>query len=52
MSVDSGHRTNVSQEEEEVLAVPRSRLRIRVLIQIEQIVVRNVYERKALDLLK
>ena len=52
MSVDSGRRTNVSQEEEEVLAVPRSHLRIRVLTQIEQIEVRNDYERKALDLLK
>ena len=52
MSVNLGRHTNVSQEEEEVLAVPRSRLRIRVLTQIEQIVVRNDYKWEALDLLK
>ena len=44
MSVDSGRRTHVSQEEEEIPAVPRSRLRIRILTMVEQIVVRNDYE--------
>ena len=52
MSVDSGRRTHVSQEEEEIPAVPRGRLRIRILTMVEQIVVRNDYEWEALDLLK
>ena len=52
MSVDSGRRTHVSQEEEEIPAVPRSRLRIRILAMVEQIVVKNDYEREALELLK
>ena len=52
MSVDSGRRTHVSQEEKEIPAVPRSHLRIRILTMVEQIVVRNDYQREALDLLK
>ena len=52
MSVDSGCHTNVSREEEESPAVPRHRLRIRVLTMIEQIVVKNNYEQEALELLK
>ena len=52
MSVYSGHHTNVSREEEESPAVPRHRLRIRVLMMVEQIVVKNDYEREALELLK
>jgi hypothetical protein len=52
MSVDSGRRTHVSQEEEEIPIVPRNRVRIRILTMVEQILVRNNYEREALDLLK
>ena len=52
MSVDSGRHTNVSREEEESPAVPRHRLRIRVLMMVEQIVVKNDYEWEALELLK
>ena len=52
MSVDSGRHTNVSREEEESPAVPRHRLRIRVLTMVEQIVVKNDYEREVLELLK
>ena len=52
MSVDSGRHTNVSREEEESPAVSRHRLRIRVLTMVEQIVVKNDYEREALELLK
>ena len=52
MSVYSGHHTNVSREEEESPAVPRHRLRIRVLTMVEQIIVKNDYEREALELLK
>ena len=52
MSVDSGHRTNVSWDEEETPAVSRPRLRIRVLTMVEQIAIKNDYEREALELLK
>ena len=52
MSVDSGRHTNISRGEEETPAVPRSRLRIRVLTMVEQIAVKNDYEREALELLK
>ena len=56
MSVDSVRRPSISfQEEEEAsssLAVPRSRLKIHVLIMVDQIVVRIDYERDALELLK
>ena len=52
MSVDSGHHTNVSREEEEYPTVPRHRLRIRVLTMVEQIVVKNGNEWEALELLK
>ena len=52
MSVYSGHHANVSREEEESPAVPRHRLRIRVLTMVEQIVVKNNYEWEALELLK
>jgi hypothetical protein len=40
------------REEEEPLAVPKPRLRIRVLTMVEQIAVKNDYEREALELLK
>jgi len=52
MSVDSGRRTHVSQEEEEIPAVPRSHFRIRILTMVEQIDVKNDYEREALELFK
>jgi len=52
MSVDSGHHTNVPREEEEHPAVPRPRLRIRVLTMDEKIAIKNDYEREALELLK
>ena len=52
MSVDSGHRSHASWEEEEIPAVPRSRFRIRILTMVEQIVYKNNYERQALELLK
>jgi hypothetical protein len=52
MSVDSGRHTNVSWEEEEPPAVPKPRLHIRVLTMVEQIAVKNDYEREALELLK
>jgi len=42
----------VSREEEESPAVPRHRLRIRVLTMVEQIVIKNDYKREALELLK
>ena len=52
MSVDSGCRTNVSQEKEEVPAIPRSRLCIKIMTMTEQIIFRNDYEWEALELLK
>ena len=52
MSVDSGRHTNVSREEEEPPAVLRPRLRIKILTMVEQIAVKNDYEREALKLLK
>ena len=52
MLVDSGRHTNVSREEEEPPAVPKPRLHIRVLTMVEQIAVKNDYEREALELLK
>ena len=52
MSVDSGRHTNVSRSEEETPAVPRPCLRIRILTMVEQINVKNDYEREALELLK
>src|SRR6185312_16801435 len=52
MSVDSGRHTNVSREEEEPPIVPKPRLRIRILTMVEQIAVKNDYERGALELLK
>ena len=52
MSVDSSHHTNVPREEEEHPAVPRPRLRIRVLMMVEQITVKNDYEWEGLELLK
>ena len=52
MSVDSGDRSHASREEEEIPAVPRSRFRIRILTMVEQIIVKNDYERQALELLK
>ena len=52
MSVDSSRHTNVSREEEEPPAVPKPRLRIRVLTMVEQIAVKNDYKREALELLK
>ena len=52
MSVDSGHRSHASQEEEEIPVVPRSRFRIRILTIIEQITYKNDYERQALEPLK
>jgi hypothetical protein len=51
-SVDSGHRSHTSREEEEISSVPRSRFRIRILTMVEQIIVKNDYERQALELLK
>ena len=52
MSVDSGRHTNVSREEEEPPAVPKPRLRIRVLTMVEKITIKNDYEQEALELLK
>ncbi|XP_039801721.1 uncharacterized protein LOC120666015 [Panicum virgatum] len=56
MSVDSVRRQSVSREEEEETpaspAVPRNRLKIRVLTMVDQIVARTDYERDALELLK
>ena len=52
MSVDSGRHKNVSQDEEETPAVPRPRLRIRILTMVEQIAIKNNYEWEALELLK
>ena len=52
MSVDYGHRTHISQEEEEIPVIPRSRLRTRILTMVEQIDVKNDYEQEALELLK
>jgi len=52
MSVDSGHRSHASREEEEIPTVPRSRFRIRILTMVEQIIYKNDYERQALELLK
>ena len=52
MSVDSGSHTNVSWEEEEPPVVPKPRLRIRILTIVEQIAVKNDYEREAMELLK
>ena len=52
MSVDSSRRTKVSRSEEETPAVPRPCLRIRILTMVEQINVKNDYEREALELLK
>jgi len=52
MSVDSGHRSHTSREEEEIPAVPRSRFCIRIQMMVEQIIVKNNYERQALELLK
>jgi hypothetical protein len=53
MSVDSGHRDSVSQEDM-IPAVPRNRvhIHIRVLTSVDQIVARNEYEREVLELLK
>jgi len=52
MSVNSSRHTHVSREEKESPAVPRHRLRIRVLTMVEQIIVKNDYEWEALELLK
>src|SRR6185312_1014280 len=52
MSVDSGHRSHASREEEEIPAVPRSRFLIRILMMVKQIVYKNDYEHQALELLK
>ena len=52
MSVDSGRHKNVSQDEEETPVVPRPRLRIRILMMVEQIAVKNDYKWEALELLK
>ena len=52
MSVNSGRHTNVSREEEEPPAVPKPRLRIRVLTMVEKITIKNDYEQEALELLK
>ena len=52
MSVDSGRHTNISRDEEETPAVPRPHLPIRILTMVEQIAVKNDYEREALELLK
>ena len=54
--LDSVRRPSWSKEEEEEApaspAVPRPRLKIRVLTSVDQIVVRTDYERDALELLK
>ena len=52
ISVNSGHHSHTSWEEEEIPAVPRSRFYIRILTMVEQIVVKNDYEWQALELLK
>ena len=52
MLVHSDRHTNVSREEEEPPVVLKTRLRIRVLTMVEQIAVKNDYEREALELLK
>ena len=52
MSVDSGRHTNISRDEEETPAVPRPCLRIRILMMVEQIAIKNDYEWEALELLK
>ena len=56
MSVDSVRRPSRFQEEEEEApaspAVPRPRLKIRVLMSVDQIVIWTDYERDALELLK
>ena len=52
MSVDSGCHTYISQEEEEPPAVPKPHLRIRILMMVEQIAIKNDYEWEALELLK
>jgi hypothetical protein len=51
MSVDSGHRSHASREQEEIPAVPRIRFHIRILTMVEQIVFKNDYEQQALKLL-
>ena len=52
MSIDSGRRTNISRDEEEPPAIPRPCLRIRILTMVEQIAIKDDYEREALELLK
>ena len=56
MSVDSVRQPSRSQEKEEEApaspAVPRPRLKIKVLTSVDQIVVRTDYEWDALELLK
>src|SRR6185312_13463285 len=56
MSVDSVRRPSQFQEEEEEApaspAVPRPRLKIRVLTSVDQIIIRTDYERETLELLK
>ena len=56
MSVDSVLRPSQFQEEEEEApaspAVPRPRLKIRVLTSVDQIIIRTDYEWDALELLK
>ena len=55
MTVDSVSRQSLSREEEENPTSPvvlKSRLKIRVLTMVDQIVVRTDYERDALELLK
>jgi len=56
MSVDSARQLSQSHEEEDEApaspAVPRPRLKIRVLTTVDQIIVQTDYERDALELLK
>ena len=52
LSVDSSHRSHASWEEDEIPTVPRSCFRIWILKMVEQIVVKNDYERQALEILK
>ena len=56
MSVDSARQLSQSHEEEDEVpaspAVPRPRLKIRVLTTVDQIIVQTDYERDALELLK
>ena len=52
MSVDSGHRSHASREEEEIPTVPRSCFRITILMMVEHIIYKNDYEQQALKLLK